>query len=231
MLQEMYSIQQLEAENDRLVKQIEVIKNDPELKRLKSEFHKLKDSVEVLEQKLNENKSKQEECFTQKQKIEKEINDFNEKNSTEAKVVEDLERKKLHIQKQREQLPQLDDKKLAFERIWEKLSHEDIELKKKAKFIKDKFDKHKLELKTKITTIEQSLEGNKANLDAIMTIISPELLEQYESLRIRFVVPVVRVVGGKCSSCGNTLSDELSAKIGVDEEGSVCEGCGRMLMK
>lgn len=231
MLQEMYSIQQLEAEEDRLKKQIEEIKNDEELRKLKSEFHNLKAFVEAIEKQLSENKSKQDDFTKQRQKIEKEIRDFNEKNWTDVKVVEDLERKKLHIQKQKEQLPQLDDKKLALERAFDKLSNEEVDLKKKAKFIKDKFDKHKDELKGKIGTLESSLDSIRMNLDAIMNIISPELLEKYESLRIQFGVPVVKVVDGKCSSCGKPLSDDLMGKIGVDEEASVCDGCGRMLMK
>lgn len=231
MLQEMYSIQQLEAEEDRLKKQIEEIKNDEELKRLKSEFYNLKESVEAIEKQLSENKAKQEDCVKQRQKIEKEIKDFNEKNWTDVKVVEDLERKKLHVQKQKEQLPQIDDKKLALERAFDKLSHEEMDLKKKAKFIKEKFEKHKEELRTKINTVEQSLEGIRMNLDAIMTIISPDLLDKYESLRLKFGVPVVKVIDGKCSGCGKSLEEELLAKIGVDEEASVCDGCGRMLMK
>lgn len=230
MLQEMYSIQQLEAEEDRLKKEIDEIKNDEELKRLKSEFNVLKEAVEAIEKQLGENKSKQEDCVKQKQKIEKEIKDFNEKNWTDVKVVEDLERKKNHIQKQKEQLPQLDDKKLALERSFEKLSHEELELKKKAKFIKSKFDKHKEELVTKISAVEQTLQGVRTNLDAIMTIISPELLDQYESLRLKLGNPVVKVMDGKCTGCGKELSAELLEKVGKVEAESVCDGCGRMLM-
>lgn len=231
MLQEMYSIQQLEAEEDRLVKQIDGIKNDEELKRLKAEFHNLKEAVESIEEKLSENKNKQDDCLKQRIKIEKEIKDFNEKNWTDVKVVEDLERKKLHIQKQKEQLPQIDDKKLALERAYEKLAHEETDIKKKAKFIKEKFEKHKEELKIKISQVEVALDGVRANLDAIMTIISPELLDQYEMLRIKLGTPVVKVTDGACGHCGTALSEELLAVVGIDEAASVCGNCGKMLMK
>ncbi len=226
-------IRALEIQEDELKKTIEEIKGDAELKRLKQEFSHLRDAVEKIEGQLSEQKSRVEDCLKQKGKIEKEIIESDNKDGKvweSIKNTSDLERLKLHVQKLKEMLPQIDDKKLAIERNIEKLNHEEADFKKKLSFIKHKFEKHKEELKIKINTKEQELDATRGNLDAIMSNISIDDLEAYEGLRVKYNNPIVKIIDNKCEGCGQELSTEQLAAVGINEADSKCTACGRFLI-
>ena len=73
------------------------------------------------------------------------------------------------------------------------------------------------------------LEKFDAELDAIRAECDPVLFAKYEKVRKHYPLPIVPVVGGKCSGCNMSLPMVMLKKLNAPDAVIECENCGRIL--
>lgn len=85
---------------------------------------------------------------------------------------------------------------------------------------------------------DQELKAQKAALDAQRAVaaskkagISPELLEEYNTIKKHITPPISRLIGDQCSGCNTSQPSAILRRIKSGTEIVECETCGRMIIQ
>ncbi len=98
-----------------------------------------------------------------------------------------------------------------------------------ARNAKKEFDQIRLTVEKERADSADAIKAIDAELAEIEKGIDPELFKKYKKGRQHYTVPVVPVIGGKCSGCNMSLPMVMLKKLNSRDAVLECENCGRIL--
>lgn len=183
----------------------DIAEKSARLAKYKERVEKLKDRIDLESGELETIRNDEESTGEEMTELRKDI----EKLSKEiAQVIREVKRIQAEVEKTKEE--------------YQKTNLVARNAKKEFDQIKITVDKEKADSADAIKAIDAELSKIEKGIDA-------ELFKKYQKGRQHYAVPVVPVIGGKCSGCNMSLPMVMLKKLNSRDAVIECENCGRIL--
>ena len=183
----------------------EIAEKSARLAKYKELFEKLKDRIDLESGELDTIRNDEESTGEEMTELRKDI----EKLSKEiSQVLREVKRIQAEVEKTKEEYQKTN---LV------------------ARNAKKEFDQIRVTVEKEKVDSAEAIQAVDAELTEIAKDIDPELFKKYQKGRQHYAVPVVPVVGGKCSGCNMSLPMVMLKKLSSRDTVLECENCGRIL--
>ena len=95
---------------------------------------------------------------------------------------------------------------------------------------KQEFDQLKVGYDQELKTQKAALDAQRAVAASKKAGISPELLEEYNTIKKHITPPISRLISDQCSGCNTSQPSAILRRIKSGTEIVECETCGRMII-
>lgn len=198
-------------------------------KLLKTQQATIQKLTEETETRLSQINKLSEQAKRLEERIELENSELatitGDEESTAAEMTElrvDIER----LQKEINQVVR-EAKKLLSEA--EKAAEEYRETNLTAKNAKKEYDQVRAVCEKERDDSAEMLASFDEKLEQIRKDVDPALFQRYEKVKQHYAVPIVPVIGGKCSGCNMSLPMVMLKRLNAPDAVLECENCGRIL--
>lgn len=229
-LKNLYDLQQVLLEEKKLKKQLELLREDQKLPTLKKAAEALegdhkdkRESINIKSRELKKAEDQASKVQRQRQEYEKKMYDGQ---ITNAKELEQMQRKVMQLQKEEIQLEET-ILKLLIEIDEEREVEEGIggELKDKKKELKD----YELEYNSIVANLAKEIEKAGVDLEELKRTVDLKLYSRFKAIAEKSGgVGIVEIKDGVCGGCQVTLSAFVLEKVWGGKGIVSCENCGRM---
>lgn len=96
---------------------------------------------------------------------------------------------------------------------------------------KQEFDQLKVGYDQELKTQKDALDAQRAVAASKKAGISPELLEEYNTIKKHITPPISRLISDQCSGCNTSQPSAILRRIKSGTEIVECETCGRMIIQ
>ena len=192
-----------QATNQKLSDEME--EKAKQASRLAEQMQKLQDRIELETDELKTIQGDDESTAEEMTELRKDI----EKLSREiGQAIREAKRLKAEIEKAKEE--------------YQKTNQVARDVKKEYDQLRIVCEKERAQNAAEFAEIDAKLAGIQKEAD-------PVLFSKYQKVRQHYALPVVPVVGGKCSGCNMSLPMVMLKKLMAQDAVIECENCGRIL--
>lgn len=230
-MQLLYELQQIEVKLDQLQKHLKQLPVFAEFKKLQVEAADAKESCGWAETKLSEHSKRAKRLDHELGKAEQEhknIQNTMYAGDVNAKELEQLERKAITLQREKEK--QEETVITAMEGT-EELEKALERAKKEYTVINKKLRALQATGNEEINELKQEILDYREKRDHLLSKISETLLFEYKEKRKQFNGrPLALVEGEICGGCRVSVSSNIKAKLNIPGCKIICENCDRILI-